>query len=75
MLATVFQGLLDLGAAVFLPIVLFIIGLIVGMKPGKAFSSALTLGVAFIGINLLIGYMGIPSGLLSQQSLRDQIVH
>ena len=26
MLATVFQGLLDLGAAVFLPIVLFIIG-------------------------------------------------
>ena len=48
MLATVFQGLLDLGAAVFLPIVLFIIGLIVGMKPGKAFSSALTLGVAFI---------------------------
>ena len=32
MLATVFQGLLDLGAAVFLPIVLFIIGLIVGMN-------------------------------------------
>ena len=62
MLATVFQGLLDLGAAVFLPIVLFIIGLIVGMKPGKAFSSALTLGVAFIGINLLIGYMGDTVG-------------
>ena len=37
MLATVFQGLLDLGAAVFLPIVLFIIGLIVGMKPGNQF--------------------------------------
>ena len=52
MLASVFQGLLDLGAAVFLPIVLFIIGIIVGMKPGKAFSSALTLGVAFIGIIL-----------------------
>ena len=31
MLATVFQGLLDLGAAVFLPLVLFIIGLIVGI--------------------------------------------
>ncbi len=61
-LATVFQGLLDLGAAVFLPIVLFIIGLIVGMKPGKAFSSALTLGVAFTGINLLISYMGDTVG-------------
>lgn len=62
MLAVVFQGLLDLGASVFLPIVLFIIGLIVGMKPGKAFSSALTLGVAFIGINLLISYMGDTVG-------------
>lgn len=61
-LATIFQGLLDLGAAVFLPIVLFIIGLIVGMKPGKAFSSALTLGVAFTGINLLISYMGDTVG-------------
>lgn len=62
MLAVVFQGLLDLGASVFLPIVLFIIGLIVKMKPGKAFSSALTLGVAFIGINLLISYMGDTVG-------------
>ena len=52
MLTVIFQGLLDLGASVFLPIVLFIIGMIVGMKPGKAFSSALTLGVAFVGINL-----------------------
>ena len=62
MLQMVFQGLLNLGAAVFLPIVLFIIGLIVGMKPGKAFSSALTLGVAFVGINLLISYMGETVG-------------
>lgn len=61
-LQIVFQGLLNLGAAVFLPIVLFLIGLIVGMKPGKAFSSALTLGVAFVGINLLISYMGDTVG-------------
>ena len=62
MLTVIFQGLLDLGASVFLPIVLFIIGMIVGMKPGKAFSSALTLGVAFVGINLLISYMGDTVG-------------
>ena len=62
MLQVVFQGLLDLGAAVFLPIVLFLIGLIVGMKPSKAFASSLTLGVAFVAINLIIGFMGDTVG-------------
>ena len=35
-LQVVFQSILDMGAAVFLPIIIFIIGLIVGLKPGKA---------------------------------------
>lgn len=43
-----------MGAAVFLPIIIFIIGLIVGLKPGKAISAGLTLGVALTGINLVI---------------------
>jgi PTS system galactitol-specific IIC component len=46
-----------MGAAVFLPIVVIILGLAVRMKLTKAFSAGLTLGVAFVGINLLIGYM------------------
>ena len=50
-LANIFQSILDMGAAVFLPIVLTIIGIIVGLKPAKSFSSGLTLGVAFIGIS------------------------
>lgn len=65
-LAQVFQSLLDLGAAVFLPIVLLAIGLVVGLKPGKAFSAALTLGVAFIGINLIISFMGDTVGVAAQ---------
>ena len=32
------------------------------MKPSKAFSAGLTLGVAFIGINLFCGYMGDTIG-------------
>lgn len=65
-LSTIFQSLLDLGAAVFLPIVLLAIGVIVGLKPGKAFSAALTLGVAFIGINLIISFMGDTVGVAAQ---------
>lgn len=47
----------DLGATVLLPIMIFIIGLVLGAKPGKAFRAGVTIGVAFIGINLVIGLM------------------
>ncbi|MBI9046474.1 MAG: PTS galactitol transporter subunit IIC [Anaerolineaceae bacterium] len=46
-----------LGPTVMLPIILFIIGLILGAKPGKAFRAALTVGIAFVGINLVIGLL------------------
>lgn len=45
----VIQWFLNLGASVFLPILLFIFGLILGIKPGKAFKAALTVGIGFIG--------------------------
>lgn len=49
--------LTKLGAAGTLPIIIFLMGLILGAKPGKAFRSAVTIGVAFVGINLVIGLM------------------
>lgn len=56
-----FTGLQDvitkLGASVILPIIIFIMGLILGAKPGKAFRSGVTIGIAFVGINLVIGLM------------------
>lgn len=51
------QWVLNLGAAVFVPIVILILGLIAGMKVKRAFQSALTLGVAFTGMNMVIGFM------------------
>lgn len=48
------QGFLDLGATVILPVVIFLLGLFFGQKPGKAFRSGLTIGVAFVGIFLVI---------------------
>lgn len=51
------QLMTDLGAPVVLPIIIFVIGLVLGAKPGRAFRAGVTIGVAFIGINLVIGLM------------------
>ena len=70
-LQVVFQSILDMGAAVFLPIIIFIIGLIVGLKPGKAISAGLTLGVALTGINLVISYMSDTVGVAAQSFVEN----
>ena len=46
-----------LGSTVLLPIMIFLFALILGAKPGRAFRAAVTIGIAFIGINLVIGLM------------------
>jgi len=55
---TTLKAVIDnLGATVVLPIIIFFVGLILGAKPGKAFRAGVTIGIAFIGINLVIGLM------------------
>lgn len=49
--------LTGLGVPVLLPIIIFTLGIILGQKPKKAIISALTLGAAFIGLNLVIGLL------------------
>ncbi|EOH90957.1 PTS galactitol transporter subunit IIC [Enterococcus pallens] len=53
------EGILDyilsLGSTVFVPIVLFIIGLIFGLGFFKSVKSGITVGVGFIGFNLAVG--------------------
>ncbi len=48
---------LGLGAAVVVGFIIFLLGLIVGAGVGRAASAAITLGVAFSGVGLVIGYM------------------
>ncbi|WP_018924607.1 galactitol-specific PTS transporter subunit IIC [Salsuginibacillus kocurii] len=48
------QGFLDLGATVILPVVIFILGIFFRQKISKAFRSGLTIGVAFVGIFLVV---------------------
>lgn len=50
----IFDFLTGLGSPVMLPIIIFILGLILGQKISRAFTSALTVGVGFIGLGLVI---------------------
>ena len=49
--------ILGFGAAVFVPLIMLIVGLCVKMKFSDAFIAALTLGVAFTGMNVIINFM------------------
>ena len=53
----VINYILGLGSAVFVPLIILLLGLLSGMKFKKAFVSALTLGIAFSGMSMVIGYM------------------
>lgn len=48
----------NLGPLIVLPIVIIIIGLIMGMKLTQALRSGLTLAIAFVGIFLTVGLLG-----------------
>ncbi|MDU1846586.1 MAG: PTS transporter subunit IIC [Niallia nealsonii] len=52
-----FQYILDFGAAVFVPLLMIIVGIIARMKFREALSSGIILGVAFIGMGIVIGFM------------------
>jgi PTS system galactitol-specific IIC component len=57
-LASIGQLLNNLGSLIVLPIVISLLGLILGMKLTHAVRSGLTLAIAFIGINLTVGVLG-----------------
>lgn len=48
---------LNLGSTVGIPIIIIILGLIVGLKPAKALISGLTLSAGFIGMNMVVNMM------------------
>ncbi len=52
-----FDFFLSLGPSVFLPVLITIMGTIFGMKFSKAFSAGIILGVAFVGMGVVINFM------------------
>ena len=53
----VIQYFVNMGASVMLPIIIFIVALCLGQKPGKALKSGISIGIGFIGIDLVINLM------------------
>lgn len=53
----VVQYFVDLGAAVMLPIVIFVIALALGSPVSKALKCGISIGIGFIGIGLVIGLL------------------
>ena len=51
------QYFVDLGAAVMLPIVIFVVAICLGQSVGKAIKSGISIGIGFIGIGLVISLM------------------
>ncbi|MFN2744832.1 MULTISPECIES: PTS galactitol transporter subunit IIC [Bacillus] len=57
LLQSIIQYVLDLGAAVFVPLLMFLVGIASRMKWKDAVNAAVILGVAFVGMNIVIGFM------------------
>ncbi len=78
--ATVLKSIVDtLGATVLLPVFIFIFAVSLGAKVGRAFRAAVTIGVAFVGINLVIGLMwgalsGVSQALVTNAGIQRDIV-
>jgi len=77
---TTLKAVIDsLGATVVLPIIIFVLGLILGAKPGKAFRAGVTIGIAFIGINLIINLMwstlsGTAQAMVTNWNIQRDVV-
>jgi len=64
-----FSAIQGLGATVMMPIIIFIFGLVLGTEKGKALRAGLTVGVGFIGLNLVIGALGTNLGPAVEQMI------
>lgn len=55
---SIFAYIQNLGANVMMPIIIAIIGICMGAGAGKSIRAGLTVGVGFIGLNLVLGIFG-----------------
>lgn len=62
--------ILDLGATAILPLTMVILGLIFGLGFARSLKSGLTIGIGFVGINLVIGLLMSEVGTASQEMVQ-----
>ncbi|MCT3280790.1 PTS galactitol transporter subunit IIC [Lactiplantibacillus plantarum] len=69
-LSDVVQSIINVGPSVMLPVIIFIVGLIFRVKPGKALTSGITVGIGMIGINLVINLLTTSVGPAAQAMVK-----
>ena len=57
MIADAVTWFIGLGSVVFIPIIIIILGLIVRVKPSKAIIAGITVGIGFIGLNMVTVFL------------------
>ncbi|MCQ2009502.1 PTS galactitol transporter subunit IIC [Sporolactobacillus sp. STSJ-5] len=62
MIAYAIHWFINLGSTVFIPIIIFALGLCVRLKPSKAFLSGIIIGVGFIGLNMVVNLLQTSLG-------------
>jgi PTS system galactitol-specific IIC component len=62
----VINYIIDMGASVMLPIIIALLSIIIGVKPGKAVRSGLMIGVGFVGMGLIVDMMNANMGPAAQ---------
>ena len=70
-LIPLFQAFLGLGPTVILPVFIFIIGLAFGCGPSRSFRSGLTIGVGFVGINMVVALLCDNLGPAAQAMVKN----
>lgn len=66
-----FQALLQAGAYVMLPLIITVVGVVLGMKITQAFRSGLTVGIGFVGIKLVIDMLAANIGPASKAMVEN----
>lgn len=63
--------IVNLGAQVMMPIIITIFALLLGAKFGKSLRAGLTVGVGFVGLNMVIGLLGGNLGPAAQEMVKQ----
>src|SRR5512143_1347816 len=74
-----FQYFVDLGMVVTFPIIIFCLGMLVGMKLSKAFRAAALTGIGFVGIFLVVSLLvstlgGVIKAITENMHLKLNVV-
>lgn len=72
---SIFKEIIKEGPTLLLPLVIFFFAILLRLKLGKAIQSAVTVGAAFAGLKLIIGFMGNNLGPATKAMVTHMGVH